>query len=398
MRIIYTMIKNPKINSFYKSHRQLVMACLIVLGIALLGIGIRVIKNIILRNQTNRDAVTAVAVIKATPTPTVEEIILPGNVSAWHEATIYARTNGYVKQWKTDIGSYVKTGDLLAEIETPELNAQLRQAEADLKTAQVNNQLAQSTAKRWTNLLKTNSVSQQETDEKISDALAKAALVNSVRANRDRLRELVSFERVIAPFDGVITSRTTDIGSLISDGSTNQRPLFHIAQANPLRIYVKVPQNYSSRVTPEMTVELSFAEHPDKIYSAKLLETAKAIDPLSRTLLAQFVTENKNYDLLPGGYTQVHLKFPAVKGNVRLPVNTLLFRKEGLQIATLDENSCVLLKSIKIVRDFGNEVEVDSGVKPGETVIVNPPDSLITGQHVRIVSFKETDKVEKKAS
>lgn len=396
MKILHNMIENLKMNISSQSGRRLIIASLIVVSIALVGIGIRVITSIALRNQTNLDAVMTVAVIKATSNPEMEEIILPGNVEAWHEATIYARTNGYIKKWYADIGTYVKRGDLLAEIETPELNAQLRQAEADLKTAEANNALAQSTAKRWVDLLKTDSVSHQETDEKVSDARAKAALVNAARANRDRLRELVSFERVVAPFDGVITSRTTDIGSLITEGSTNQRPLFHIAQANRLRIYVKIPQNYSSRVTSDMIVELYFAEHPEKIYSAKLLQTAKAIDPLSRTLLAQFVADNKNYELLPGGYTQVHLKFPAVKDNVRLPVNTLLFRKEGLQIATLDKNDNVVLRSIKIARDFGNEVEVDSGITPGETVIINPSDSLITGQHVQVMSFNEAVKAEKK--
>jgi RND family efflux transporter MFP subunit len=369
-----------------QTRDRLTIAGLILATIMLTGIAYHVISGITLRRQTNKEAVMNVAVIKAAATPSIEEIILPGNVQAWHEATIFARTNGYIKEWKTDIGAHVKAGDLLAEIETPELNAQLQQAEADLKTAEANNELAQSTAKRWLILLKTDSVSKQEADERVSDALAKAALVNAARANRDRLQELVGFERVVAPFDGIITSRTTDIGSLISEGSTTQRPLFHIVQADPLRIYVRVPQNYSARVSPDMTVELEFAEHPGKTFPATLIETAKAIDPISRTLLAEFKVDNKNDELLPGGYTQVHLKFPAMSHSVLLPVNVLLFRAQGLQVALLDKDNKVVLKAIKISRDFGNQVEIDSGITPGEVVIVNPSDSLATGQLVQVVS------------
>jgi RND family efflux transporter MFP subunit len=344
------------------------------------------VNGIVLRRHTNQAAVMRVAVVKAEPTPAVEEIVLPGNVQAWHEATVYARTSGYIKQWLTDIGAHVKAGDLLAVIETPELNAQLRQAEADLKTAEANNQLAQSTTKRWMILLKTDSVSKQDADEKKSDALAKEALVNAARANRDRLRDLVGFERVVAPFDGVITSRTIDIGSLIAEGSVSTRPLFHISQADKLRIYVKIPQNYSTRINRDMKVELVFAEHPGKVYPAELLETANAIDPDSRTLLAQFEVDNNNYELLPGGYTQVHLIFPAVKSGVRLPVNTLIFRAEGLQVGTLDDKDNVVLKTIHVSRDFGNVVEVESGLKAGERIIVNPSDSLSNGQHVQVIS------------
>lgn len=390
------MTKTIRIDRPYKPSYRLVIFFLVVLVIALIGIGIRIINNTALRYQTDRDAVISVAVIKAGPTPTIEEIILPGNVEAWHEAAIFSRTSGYVRLWETDIGAYVKAGDLLAEIESPEVDAQLRQAEANLEVAEVNYLYAQRTANRWTHLLTTNSVSLQETDQFVSNASATADLVKSAVATQDRFRALVGFERIIAPFDGVITSREIDIGSLVSNGNINQRPLFRIAQANPLRIYVKIPQNYSTRVTRDMKVKLSFNEHPDKSYPATLLDTAQAIDPRSRTLLAQFVADNENHELLPGGYTQVHFQFLAFKNTVRLPVNTLLFRKEGLQIATLDQQSRVVLKSINVLRDFGNEVEVDSGVKLGETVIVNPPDSLTTGQYVRIAKFKDKAKAEKK--
>jgi RND family efflux transporter MFP subunit len=385
------MIKKLQAEMSEDTRRKVYIFFAIAFTIAVIGIVMHIVAAVRLHFQTNKNAVLTVATIQAKPSPAFEEIVLPGSVQAWHQAPIYARTNGYIKMWMTDIGARVKKGDLLAVIETPELNAQLRQAEADLKTAEANSAVAQTTMVRWKVLLKTDSVSKQDADERIADALAKAALVNAARANKDRLQELVGFENVVAPFDGVITSRTIDIGSLISAGSTTQRPLFSIAQADPLRIYVRIPQNYSARVSPDMIVELHFAEHPGQVFPAKLFETANAINPLSRTLLAQFTMDNKNYEILPGGYTQVHLKFPANKNSVRLPVNALLFRAEGLQIATLDKDSNIKLQSVKIARDFGNEVEIDSGITPGETIVINPQDSLITGQHVRVVSSDGKD-------
>lgn len=369
-----------------RAHHSLMMVVIVVFAIAVVGIAIRMVAKIHLHKETQQQAILNVAIIKAAAAPAFEEIVLPGNVDAWHEAIIFARVNGYVKTWDTDIGAHVKAGQLLAEIEAPELDAQLRQAQADLKTAQANNELAQTTAKRWKILLKTESVSKQEADEKISAAAANTALVNAAVANVDHLRELVSFERVVAPFDGIITSRTTDVGSLINSGSgSSLRPLFRIAEANPLRVYVRVPQNYSSSIKPGLVAELHFSEHPGKVFQATLLDTASAIDPVSRTLLTQFKVNNANYELLPGGYTEVHLKVPAQPGTVRLPVNTILFRSEGLRVGTIDEHNKVVLKKVKITRDFGDVVEISSGLVPGENIIVNPSDSLFTGEQVKIV-------------
>ncbi|KTD43685.1 efflux RND transporter periplasmic adaptor subunit [Legionella quateirensis] len=373
----------------FKEHKSnpLFVFLVLFLMLFLTVIVYRVYSAIILRQQTRADEVNYVRVLTATPLSGTERIILPGNVQAWHDATIYARTNGYIKNWYVDIGSHVKKGDLLAVIETPELDAQLRQAEADLNTAIANNQIAQSTAKRWVNLVKSNSVSKQERDEKVSDAASKYALEVAARANVDRLKELVSFERVIAPFDGVITSRTTDIGSLINAGSSDTGlPLFQIAQTNPLRIYVKIPQNYSSRITPDMKVSLTFAEHPGQTFPAQLIKTAQAIDPATRTLLAQFKAENSNEELLAGGYTKVTFTFTIPKNTFRLPVNTLLFQAQGLQIAVVDKNNQVVLKPITISRDFGDVVEIDEGINAGEKIILNPSDSIINGEHVKVVS------------
>ncbi len=361
----------------------------ILLAIVLIIFFSRIWTAILLHRDTEVDAIPAVAAMTVAQGSAKEKIVLPGNVQAWHEAPIYARTNGYIKKWYVDIGSRVKVGDLLAEIEAPELDAQLRQAEADLTTAQANDKLAQSTAKRWLILVKTDSVSKQETDEKVSAAKASTAIVAAAHANRDRLRELVSFEHVIAPFAGVITLRATDIGALIDAGSSpTAKPLFRIAQANPLRIYVKVPQNYAFTIKPNMKVTLHFAEHPGKKFPATLLQTADAIDPVTRTLLTQFVANNANDELLPGGYTEVHFTLPLSAQTIRLPVNTLLFRKEGLQVATLTKDNKILLKSIAISRDFGNEVEINAGLNPGERVVLNPPDSAFNGEKVRVVTGK----------
>lgn len=381
------MLKKIQLQLTDPQYRHYVAAVSVFLFIVLILILFRVQAAIALRNQTNAAAITVVAVITAKQESGEDKIILPGNVWAWHEAPIYARTDGYIKKWYVDIGAHVKAGDLLAEIETPELDAQARQAAADLKTAIANSNLAQSTAKRWVNLLKTDSVSKQETDEKVSTAQALQAARISAKANRDRLKELVSFERVTAPFDGIITARATDIGALINAGSsTTAKPLFRIAQTDPLRIYVKVPQNYSARITPNMHVSLHFAEHPHQEFSAKLLDTAKAIDPATRTLLSQFTVENKNGILLPGGYTEVWFSLPIPPQTVSLPINTLLFRAEGLQVATVDKNNKIVLKSITINRDFGTYVEIATGVISGERVVVNPPDSIINGETVRVVS------------
>lgn len=383
-------MENPQRNLTFSDTflRRIFIVFFVLLGIAFIINCVRIYEYRKLRRTTEQEAVLNVAVIKAAPGPGIQEIILPGNIIAWHDATIFARTNGYVVQWYVDIGAHVKKDQLLATIATPEVSEQLRQTEADLRTAEANYQLAQVTAVRWIKLLRTESVSKQETEEKVSDAKAKAAIVASTRANRDRLRALVGFQRVIAPFDGVIMSRTTDVGRLINSGAGTV-PLFRIVQSNWLRVYVRVPQYFSNYVLPGSTAELTFAEQPGKVYSAKLLDTAKAIDRTSRTLLVQYAIENSNYELLAGSYTQLHLKLPANKNYVRLPVNTLIFRSQGMQVATIDGDETTVLKPITIGRDYGNFVEVVAGLQQEEKVILNPPDSLISGQRVRIVSTEK---------
>ena len=367
-------------------RRNLIWSVYIITCIILIGIGWRLIELFHLRKTTEQQAILNVAIAQPLQGAKLEEVILPGEVRAWHEATIYARTNGYIQAWYVDIGAKVKKGDLLAKIEGPDIDAQLLQAEANLKTSQANNTLAQSTHERWQNLLKTGSVSKHGADEKASNVAASNATVSAAQANVKYLDELVDFQQITAPFNGTITARNIDIGTLIDEGSNNTlTPLFHIIQADKLRVYVRVPQNYAPRITPAMEVKLTFTEYPGKSYAAKLLSTAKSIDPITRTLLTEFEVNNEEYGLLPGGYTQVHLLLPSPDYIVRVPVNTLLFRAEGLQVASVDKNNIVKLLRITVGRDFGNELEVVAGLLPQQSIILNPPESLLNGQKINVV-------------
>lgn len=367
------------------NRRWIAIIAMVFIAIIVINIGLRIASMIATKKETLREAIPVVMTMIVQKGTGHEQIILPGNVQAWHEATIYARTDGYIKKWYVDIGAKVKKGELLAEIEAPELDAQLRQATANLNTAIVNNQLAQSTAKRWANLLKTDSVSKQEADEKMSTAAALKAEVIAAQANLDRLKELVGFERVVAPFDGTIISRTTDTGALINAGSSsNGVALFKIAQTDTLRVYVNVPQNYSSQIKPDMTVKLRFAEHPGEEFVATLVETAKAIDPATRTMLTQFKVNNDDNRLFAGSYAEVIFSFPVPSQTIRLPVNALLFQAAGLEVATVNQEQRVVLKPITINRDFGSEVEIASGLAFGERVILNPSDSIVDGEKVEI--------------
>lgn len=389
----HTEIQNTQ-HSKPRGRKRFALVVVVIVGLAAWGIATRIEASNSLRQTTAASAIPTVSVMQAAAGPSQEELVLPGNVQAWHEAPVYARTNGYLKSWATDIGTHVKAGDVLAEIETPEIDAQFNQAEADLHTAEANNQLAQNTAVRWQKLLKTNSVSQQEADEKTSDAAAKVAMVASAKANLEHLRQLEDFKRVQAPFDGTITARNTDIGALINAGSSGTgQELFHIADTSKLRVYLQVPQINAQAIKPGLTAELHFVEYPQRSFTATFARTAEALTSDTRTLLVEFEVDNEKGDLLPGGYTEAHIILPSDGNTVRLPVNTLLFNGKGAQVATIDGESRALLKPIKIGRDYGKEVEALDGVSPGETIIVNPPDSLITGQTVKVVTLEDKSQV-----
>jgi RND family efflux transporter MFP subunit len=334
--------------------------------------------------ETRERAVPTVSVILPKGGDPPEEIVLPGNIQAFADAPIYARTNGYLKRWYVDIGARVKAGELLAEIETPEVDQQLQQARADLATAQANYQLAQTTAARYQYLLQTDSVAKQDVDNAVSDAQAKKAMVDSAQYNAKRLEQLQSFEKIYAPFDGVITARNTDVGQLIDSGSsTPAKELFHIAAINKLRVYVSVPQIYSRSALPGVEADLTLTEFPRRHFKGTLVRNADAIDPASRTLLTEVDVNNPTGELLPGAYAEVHLKLPAAVSKLVLPVNTFLFRSEGLQVGVVRDGKAELVP-IVLGKDFGTQAEVVAGLDGDEQVIVNPPDSLVSGEAVRI--------------
>jgi len=364
-----------------------IIAVLTVVGLIVSGILPRIQARASLHRETREMAIASVTVIHPTRAPASSEIVLPANVQAFIDAPIYARTNGYLKKWYVDIGSRVKTGQLLAEIDTPEVNQALGQARADLSTAEANLNLSRITADRYRDLLKTDSVSKQDADNAAGDYAAKQAIVHSAEANVRRLEDLQSFQKIYAPFTGVITARNTDIGALIDSGAVGgtRTELFHIVQPERLRVYVNVPEAYSQAAKPGLTADLTLAEFPGRRFPGKLVRTANAIDTTTRTLLVQIDVDNPTGTLLSGAYAEVHLKLPGANSSLILPVNTLLFRSEGLRVATVPDGQHAELKPVTLGHDFGSEVEVVAGLNGDDTVIINPPDSVISGQAVRIV-------------
>jgi RND family efflux transporter MFP subunit len=360
------------------------IALIVALVLAAWGVISRVHARATLAKETNSEAIPQVTTLKPARSPASEDLVLPGSVQAFIEAPIYARTSGYLKTWYTDIGSPVKKGQLLAEIDSPEVDQQYSQAQADLGTAHANTQLAVSTNERWKGLLATHSVSQQDADTKASDAAAKQAAEASAAANVARLRDLESFKRVVAPFDGVVTQRNTDIGALIAAGQNAGAALFRVADTSKLRIYVLVPEPYAAATVPGMQSDLYFTEHPGQKFPATLVRTASALDPAVRTLQVELQVDNASGVLFPGSYAEVHFKVPGSDQSLSLPANTLLFRAAGLQVATVDSSDHVHLKTIVPGRDFGKSIEVVSGLAADDSVVVNPPDSLIDGAAVHI--------------
>lgn len=349
------------------------------------GINSRVAANTALSNETQKAAIPTVAVVHPALTTPNQEVLLPGNVQAYTDTPIYARTSGYLRHWYADIGAHVKAGQLLADIETPEVDQQLQQARADLATAQANLGLAQSTAVRYEALLKSDSVSKQETDEKAADLNAKKAIVDSATFNVRRLEQTQGFQKIYAPFDGVITARSTDIGALIDAGSstTSSKELFHEAATGTLRVFVNVPQIYSRDTRVGSHAELTLNEFPNRRFTATLVRTAGAIDPSSRTLLTEYDVNNASGELLAGSYVSVHLQLPKKVQAVTIPVNTLMFRSEGLRVAVVRDGRAQIIP-FNIGRDFGSTVEVVGGIGATDNVIVNPSDSLTPGTEVHI--------------
>jgi RND family efflux transporter MFP subunit len=369
-----------------KSWWVLAIAAIAVAALLVSGIWSRVKASRALRAETAQAALPAVSVVSPKQMAPADEIILPGNVQPFITSPIYSRTNGYLKKWYFDIGAHVKQGQLLALIETPEVDQQLQQARSNLLTAQANLELASITKTRYQGLLKSNAVSQQDVDNAVGTYNANKAIVEADKAAVEQYSALVSFEKIYAPFNGVITARNTDIGDLINSGSGTgaKTDLFHIAQPGKLRVYVNVPEEYSQGIKTGMTADLSLAEFPGRKFQGKLVRTAEAINVTTRTLLVEIDVDNPTGTLLTGSYAEVHLAVPTQASTFLLPVNTLIFRSEGLHVATVKDGK-VVLAAVTPGHDFGNQIEIVAGLKPDDQVIVNPPDSIVAGQAVQIV-------------
>ena len=338
-----------------------------------------------LAKDTETQAIPTVAVIHPTSEGAGEDLVLPGTLQAYMESPIYARTNGYLAKWYHDIGSRVNKGDLLADIETPEVDQQLLQARADLATAQANEHLSQITEARYSELLKTDGVSKQEVDNATGDLAAKRAIVQSSEANVRRLEELKSFQKVVAPFSGVITQRNVDNGTLINagNGGTSQQ-LFFLAQTDPLRLYVNVPEAFAPSIHKGLGAYIELAQYPGEKFQGQVVRTAEAIDLATRTLLTEVDVPNKSGLLLPGGYAQVHLQIHIKNDRLQVPVNSLLFRSEGLRAVVIDSDHKVRLQALGIGRDYGTSLEVLTGLKPDDWIVLNPPDSIDNGMQVNV--------------
>jgi RND family efflux transporter MFP subunit len=360
-------------------------------GLLVSGILERIHTNASLRTETADLAVPSVSVVTPRRAAPTEEILLPGNVQPYITSPIFARTNGYLEHWYFDIGAHVKKGQLLAVISSPEVDQQLQQAEKTLATAQANLELASITKDRYQGLKKTNAVSQQDVDNAVGTFNANKAIVEADQAAVRQYSALVSFEKVYAPFDGIITARNTDIGDLINSGSNanTKTDLFHIAQPDVLRVYVNVPEQFSHQMKPGLTAELKLAEFPGRMFTGKLVRTADAINYATRTLLVEVDVKNPSGELLSGAYAEVHFKVPGLATTYILPVDTLLFRKEGLNVAAVVDGKAKLVP-VTPGRDFGDSIEIVAGLEGNESVITSPPDSIVTGERVQVTQPIQT--------
>ena len=367
--------------------RWLAVLGLAALLVAVLGVASRVRARASLKEKTLAAAAPVVVVVQPIASDPGSELILPGNVEAFTDAPIYARTSGYVKAWYVDIGTAVAKGQKLAEIESPEVDQQLHQARADLKTAEANEELAHVTADRLSRLVDSQAISRQEYDNAVSAYAARQAETASAKANVGRLEQLVAFEQITAPFAGTITARNTDVGQLVDAGSAGTgRELFRIATREKLRVFVEVPQDDSPSAKIGVPVDLTLAERPGKRYPGRITRTANAIDPTTRTLRVEVDLDNPGGEILSGAFGQVHLKLENPTPALLVPVSALLFRSEGPRIATVAPGNKVLLLPVVIGRDFGTQIEITSGLTPDASVIDSPPDSLVDGEEIRVAA------------
>lgn len=354
-------------------------------AILIVGAYTRFVEADDLKTWTREAQIPTVALISPAAGGAEHALVLPGTMQAYYDAQLYSRVPGYVHAWYKDIGARVKKGDVLASIDTPELDQQISQARADLGAAISAQKLSATTAERWNSLLPLDAVSKQDVEDKNQDVASKTGAAKAAQANLDRLLAMKAFARIVAPFDGIVTRRTADVGALVSAGpASNGEPLFAVADMHALRVYVNVPQSYSAQIAPGMKVSLSVPEYPGRNFPAKLLSSSGAINTQSGTLLVQFEVDNRAGLLKPGGFANVSMDLPGQNRALRLPASALMFRADGLRVATVGPHDQIVMKPITIQTDLGTQVIVASGLRPEDRVIDNPPDSLANGDSVRV--------------
>jgi RND family efflux transporter MFP subunit len=376
------------------AQRQLsfagIVGALAAIVIVAAGIAVRIAESHKLKSWTEAQAISTVNVIEPARPTTGGSLDLPGRLEAFTDAPIYARVNGYLKSWRVDIGDRVKAGEVLAVIDTPELDQQLTQARADLASAQADESLAKTTADRWQALLSSDSVSRQEVDDRTQDYVAKKARVVAAQANLDRLVATKAFATIVAPFDGVITARNTDIGALIDAGSGsrsgNDTQLFSVSSVDKLRVYVRVPQDYAPMVRTGVAATFTVPEYPGRHFTAKVVGLAESVSAASGTTLVQLMVDNPGHELLPGSFVTLHFALPVREGALRVPASALIFDNRGLHVATVDSRDTVRFKPVTIAQDLGNVVEIGSGVMDGDRIVDTPPDGLAEGDRVRVAN------------
>jgi multidrug efflux system membrane fusion protein len=375
-------------------RRTLLIGAVAVCVIIALGVGLRLRAQAQVKRWTETQAIPTVDIISPKSTAKMQELVLPGTLSAYIDAPIYARIDGYLKRWYVDIGAPVNAGQVLADIETPELDQQLHQVEAELVTAKANDDLDRITAERWKKMLAAQSVSQQEADEKAAAYSVSKARVDAAQANLDRLKALAAFKHVVAPFDGILTARNTDEGNLINAGAGGKgTELFRVADEHAARIYVDVPQTDAGKIKVGLSAQLELPENPGVMVPAKVADLSQAVSVASRTMQVELMADNPDHLLLPGSYVEVHFQIPAPLHVLELPTTALIFRKEGLQVATVDGTNRIVLKPIQIAQERGAVVNVNLGVTPQDRVVDSPPDSITNGELVRIAAAPEPSTV-----
>jgi RND family efflux transporter MFP subunit len=389
-------MSQPDRKTFRRLRLTGVVAAIVAVVIVVYGIATRASENSRLHDWTEAQALPTVAIISPSAGGNSNGLELPGRFEAYTRAPIYARTSGYLKSWKYDIGAHVKAGDLLGEIETPDLDQQLQQARADLATAQANERLSALTAQRWQKILAMNAVAKQDVDEKLGDYEAKKAATASAKANVDRYVAMKGFTRLVAPFDGIVTARNTDVGALISVGGAAGQELFVVSDTHRLRVYVNVPQSNVPGIVPGTKATIIAPEHPDKTYMATVEASSQSVNAASGTSLMQLAVDNPSGELLPGGYATVRLDLAGRHDVLTVPASALIFNAKGLAVATVGTDNRVAIKPVVIARDLGKVIELGGGIEANDRVIESPPDGIANGSEVRIAGAAPKAMSEKK--